>query len=133
MPWSDPETRAKYHKGYYAKNKAKWYERNKRYVSENREDVRRRMREYNLQREYGLSSEGFDGLLNSQSGMCAICSKTENGMHAMHVDHCHALGYVRGLLCKSCNMKLGWFEKNRAAVLSYLDNQIGVIEWRKCD
>jgi hypothetical protein len=28
----------------------------------------------------------------------------------VHVDHCHKTGKIRGVLCKYCNLGLGWFK-----------------------
>jgi len=36
------------------------------------------------------------------------------------VDHCHQTGEVRGLLCWTCNVGLGWYENNVAAIGEYL-------------
>lgn len=66
-------------------------------------------------RRYGYTPEMFADLLEKQGGGCAICGGTEitNGRwtsaHAkdLHVDHDHASGQVRGLLCNRCNMTLG--------------------------
>lgn len=35
-----------------------------------------------------------------QAGSCAVCSASRG---RLVVDHCHAMGLVRGLLCSSCN------------------------------
>lgn len=71
-----------------------------------------------------------------QDNRCAICNKplddtlNKNGRRVWHVDHDHACcpgrtscgDCVRGLLCASCNQKLGWFEGQYEQVTSYLNN-----------
>lgn len=52
---------------------------------------------------YGLTIEERDALIEAQSGVCAICEKHE----AVHVDHDHVTGSVRGVLCFRCNAALG--------------------------
>jgi hypothetical protein len=43
-------------------------------------------------------------MVASQGGRCAICGETPE---RLVVDHCHASGMVRGLLCQSCNFGIG--------------------------
>lgn len=38
---------------------------------------------------------------------CAACGKTCERPGELHVDHCHASGRVRGVLCFNCNAALG--------------------------
>ncbi len=57
-------------------------------------------------RKYGLTSEEFQIRLAAQGGRCLICKEH---MDVPCVDHCHDLGHVRGILCRSCNVGLGWF------------------------
>jgi hypothetical protein len=63
---------------------------------------------YLLQKNYGITLEGYDRLLEGQDNGCAICGKTpeENGQR-LAVDHNHDTGKVRGLLCGQCNTGIG--------------------------
>jgi hypothetical protein len=79
--------------------------RNKQYA--NRPDVRNRRYVEN----YGVTLEWYESQLLAQNGVCAICEQppsanTEPGGRLV-VDHCHATGQVRGLLCFCCNSMLG--------------------------
>jgi hypothetical protein len=65
---------------------------------------REQQKEYLRKRVYGLSSEQYRGLLESQNGKCAICLKESR---KLCVDHDHITGRVRGLLCSLCNAYLG--------------------------
>lgn len=62
-------------------------------------------REANLKR-YGLSIDDYDQMFTAQEGLCAVCDNKDEG-RTLHVDHCHATGKVRGLLCHKCNGALG--------------------------
>lgn len=57
------------------------------------------------QSKYGLSPEDVARMLDDQCGGCAICAKPIRGLR-FHVDHDHATGKVRGLLCHHCNTRL---------------------------
>ncbi len=73
-------------------------------------------RQQNLTRRFRMSEDTYDELLASQEGTCAICDRPErvranNGeVRRLAVDHCHASGNIRGLLCQSCNVALGKLE-----------------------
>lgn len=128
---NDPEARIKSSREYYRKNKARLLEaRRQQYhktdpamrVAKRREAYNRR---YNtrLLYLYGIDEAQYKALLKQQNGRCAICNKkpSQNGFYKrISVDHSHETGRVRGLLCSSCNPKLGWFEKHKASVLQYL-------------
>jgi hypothetical protein len=66
-----------------------------------------------IQRTYGISYEEYVRLEEAQSNSCAICKSPESlnkrTSGKLFVDHCHATGKVRGLLCSKCNHGLGHF------------------------
>lgn len=65
-------------------------------------------RNYQLQWTYGISLAKFDEMLERQGGVCAICKGPQAKPHKHFcVDHDHATGKVRGLLCTPCNKSLG--------------------------
>jgi hypothetical protein len=81
-------------------------------------------RESHLRRSYGLTVQEVDQLVSEQGGLCAICVSAP----AVHVDHDHATGSVRGLLCFRCNAALGQFDDNPATprrAAEYLDRARG--------
>ncbi|MFF4758042.1 endonuclease VII domain-containing protein [Streptomyces sp. NPDC001292] len=56
-----------------------------------------------LKRQYGITEAERDEMVASQMGLCVICLKAP----AVHVDHCHNTGKVRGVLCFNCNSAIG--------------------------
>lgn len=66
---------------------------------------------HNLKKRYGISLLDYEKMLQQQEGRCAIC-KAEPGARSLAVDHCSNTGYVRGLLCMSCNQAIGAFDHN---------------------
>ncbi|MFD7294425.1 endonuclease VII domain-containing protein [Streptomyces sp. NPDC059897] len=60
-------------------------------------------RQDHLKRNYGLTEAQRDEMVASQVGICVICLNAP----AVHVDHCHETGRVRGVLCFNCNSAIG--------------------------
>jgi hypothetical protein len=82
--------------------------------------------EYFLQYRYGITLADYDRMLVDQAGRCAICGTTDPGgrLKVWSVDHCHNSNKVRGLLCRRCNMGLGYFKDDTDRLLgavAYLD------------
>lgn len=69
-------------------------------------------RNYHLKRRYGITAVEADAMLEEQGGLCAICKAAP----AAHVDHDHATGAVRALLCFNCNGGLGQCKDNPLAL-----------------
>ena len=74
-------------------------------------------RETNWQRAgIDITREKYSELLAKQRGGCAICGGQQASKNKRHfdVDHDHATGRVRGLLCHGCNLGLGAFKDDAA-------------------
>lgn len=76
-----------------------------------------------LLRTYGITLEHYEDMLVDQSYECALCNadieRAGEGHHytkVANVDHCHATGKVRGLLCHKCNKALGMFHDDVEAL-----------------
>lgn len=55
---------------------------------------------------------------------CAICGIERKAEGSLHIDHDHATGEFRGLICQGCNQGLGNFrdnEENLQAAIKYLN------------
>jgi hypothetical protein len=76
----------------------------------------------------GITREQYNALLIKQDGCCAICKLPESRLKAgrvkrLTIDHDHATGHVRGLLCHLCNCGIGCFRDSPEllqAVIAYL-------------
>lgn len=57
---------------------------------------------------YVLSIADYNKILIKQNGKCAICAATQGRKDtSLYVDHDHATGTIRGLLCSKCNTAIG--------------------------
>lgn len=107
--------RAWYHRS--PENKAKAYA-NSRKQALAKPRTPKQARDYSLKNKYDLPHGEYERLLASQDGRCALCQSADCGRksgkwsagHFM-VDHCHSTGRVRGLLCHTCNVALGAYER----------------------
>jgi hypothetical protein len=101
----------------YEKHKDKRIEVSKIWKSNNSDKVFKSYRRSWIKRKYGLSVDVYDLLVSRQQGLCAICNKEETAIIAgniklLAVDHDHATGNIRGLLCQSCNCLIGHSKDN---------------------
>lgn len=93
---------------------------------ENRRRIIKGVTDSNRRRKYGITPEEFIQRLHSQNNGCAICSKIlDESKRSLvgHVDHCHATGKIRGILCSNCNTGLGVFQDNE----EFLKNAINYL------
>lgn len=82
--------------------------------------------EAHLNRELGLYSGNgrgifLESLKNREFGYCNICLKSGSlAIYEIVVDHDHTTDQIRGLLCNTCNIHLGWIEARQGMIDSYL-------------
>lgn len=81
----------------------------------NRAAHRARNFERHLMKTYDITVEQYELLLRRQKGVCAICGRPETAVYKrskqlrrLCVDHCHKTKQVRGLLCRACNVGIGY-------------------------
>lgn len=111
--------------------KAAWREANRdkynayqaKYRAENLDVIRTKEREFGranpevtrerrLKSRYVLTLTEFDERSRAQDGRCAICRKPPKAQ--LCVDHAHSTRKVRGLLCRSCNLGIGYLQESPA-------------------
>ena len=72
----------------------------------NKPEYKEKKADYRLRKRYGITSRDKQDIYDNQDGNCAICNKYVS-LKDIVVDHNHATGRVRGLLCNGCNTALG--------------------------
>jgi len=82
-------------------------------------------------KKYGITEEDFKGMWEEQQGCCKICRTelllggTQSDSNQCVIDHHHETGQVRGLLCRTCNLGIGYFNDNAdmlRAAAEFLEN-----------
>lgn len=106
-------------KAYRVKNRPALREKE---IARNKDPRRARaFRDSSYQRLYGITLENYESKFRSQDGACAICKKHNLDGKALAVDHNHATGVVRGLLCRKCNITLGFINDDIRTVTAMFD------------
>ena len=78
----------------------------------NLDDHKRRTRNSNLKRKFGITLGDYEDMLFGQGGKCLICGEEQHGNKELSVDHDHKTGKIRSLLCSRCNTFVGYIESN---------------------
>lgn len=89
------------------------------------QEQRDRHKERVVRCRYGVKADVIRAMYDRQGGCCAICAAP--GMRpldsssardeVLHIDHDHATGRIRGLLCSPCNKGLGNFRDAPATLV----------------
>jgi hypothetical protein len=117
MPLKDPEKRREYNRNWFRKTgKSKeYYLKNLDYYKKwraskkGKEAMAKGSKKYNCLRRHGMTLEEWKELYLEQDKCCAICGVYMEEKDAF-IDHNHANGKNRELLCRHCNTGLGFFK-----------------------
>lgn len=79
--------------------------------------------------QYGLDNVDWNKMIDGQGRRCAVCEKTFTRTRPPVIDHDHATGHVRGLLCSPCNYWLGTVREEKIiAAGRYLDRKTRMLQ-----
>ena len=119
--------RAAYANSYYHKNKKHLKKYFKDWDSKNKKKRYEVSRKAAMKYFYNITPEQFEVMRTKQDDLCAICRRPQTPIKGnrfarkktMHldVDHNHATGTVRGLLCRKCNTALGLLQDSPEILL----------------
>lgn len=104
---SDPETwdESTYRHGLYVKSKGKYADYEAKKKERDPLYERRKLNRLKGHRNYDgtpFTAEQHNEMLQLS---CEVCGEDDDRL--IGVDHCHETGYVRGPLCRKCNLSLG--------------------------
>ena len=77
-------------------------------------------KEQSMKSSYGMDFSDYEAMHKKQKGRCVICEKRipKEWGEGVNIDHCHKSKKVRGLLCRKCNLGLGFFEDSPERLLA---------------
>ena len=112
----------------YRKRRAEWARQwLQKFKTENPEEYKRRLRVKNQKRnrlqealksKFDITVAQYQEMQRKQNDLCAICLRSETAtspkgkIKRLGVDHDHATGKIRELLCSNCNAILGMANDN---------------------
>jgi hypothetical protein len=79
---------------------------------------------------YGVTVEQYEAMYAAQGGRCAVCRKATGKARRLAVDHNHATGEPRGLVCGPCNILIGKLADDPAA-FEAIANYLRHPTWRR--
>lgn len=128
MPYVDKEKALACRRAWWARNREKMNAHQKKRredptVRAQRAEWSKRHKEANpdayrdrsYRHKYGITLADYNRMFAEQGGRCAICEELSTGgpddpYHRLHVDHNHEKDTVRQLLCRRCNVAIGYLE-----------------------
>lgn len=119
---------SKVNKANYEMNKERMQAESRAYHAAHKDDpewsVKNRLQQRNsyYRRTYGITLAERDAMVEEQNGLCMICEKPPK-KSGLYLDHNHTTGVTRGLLCVTCNSRIGILEDEdfMARAAAYLE------------
>ena len=103
-------------------------ERSRKWALNNLERHKQAVRNARFKQNFGISLDDYNLMIEAQDGRCAICGNPENTIDKrtgntrnLSVDHDHSTGLVRGLICRTCNVGIGFFKDNPSLLRACAD------------
>jgi len=140
---ANTEYKRKYRKEYYKTNSEKMREAGKKWRKNNPESIKNLLTKWRKKnpekvlninyRKAGYKLNGiqftvsdFNDLITIQENKCKGCKVDFDNLpkKEIHIDHNHLTGNVRGILCRNCNLVIGYAKDNKetlAELIKYLD------------
>lgn len=123
LHWSCKDCRKKYRQQPHVKAHTSGYNKARR--QKDPKATKERDRKYTLMRYWGLTPIQFEELLKKHNSQCGICKKKDRSSDKkpLVIDHDHATGAIRGLLCDNCNRGIGLLQDSKEilqAAIAYL-------------
>lgn len=89
-------------------------DRGKTYYQSKSESEPEYYQNQHLKQRFGITLVDYDKMAEIQNGVCDICGGPEKrkNVSRLSVDHDHATGKIRALLCDRCNRLIGMAEED---------------------
>lgn len=106
-------------------------EQNSKWAKANRVSINARLKATNtpkkhrLRNTYGLTLDQYQALLDQRNGICDCCGLPGD----LVLDHDHATGKLRGVICPNCNLGIGHFKDSEER----LEKAIEYLRRAKCE
>lgn len=82
---------------------------------------KRHTRNKRLKNKYGITINDYEQMLKDQNNSCLICKDEFSDTIKPDVDHHHSTRKVRGILCHTCNLALGYLREDEDIIWNMLE------------
>jgi hypothetical protein len=90
--------------------------------NKHRKDNFEQYRNTYVKRVFNITLEEYNKMFEDQDGCCAICGIHQKDLkRTLFVDHNHETGKIRGLLCGTCNMAIGFLKDDTGVLQNAID------------
>ena len=109
------QQRKEYKQQYFQRNKEKIIQKRKENpINSDKQFL------YSIKSKYGVSELEYKTMLEQSNYCCDICGSKQiqnpKNKDKLCIDHCHTTGKTRGLLCRGCNLAIGYFKDDTTVI-----------------